>query len=143
MAGNDDPDKLLMAAAQDKGRIERKPSLVDAHVGARIRERRQSLGFSLEELSERIGVGPQQLQKYETGANRISASRLFDVTQALGVPIGWFYMGINREPVQQVGEPAQDVLAHLSELISVFVRIDEPASRQKLLELAQILAKKA
>jgi transcriptional regulator with XRE-family HTH domain len=69
----------------------RKPNPVDIHVGGRVRFRRMLLGMSQEKLGERLGLTFQQVQKYEKGINRIGASRLFDLSQVLGVPVQFFY----------------------------------------------------
>lgn len=67
---------------------------IDVLVGNRIRARRYALGISQSELGEAIGVRFQQIQKYETGANRVSASRLWAVAEKLGVEIEYFFEGI-------------------------------------------------
>ncbi len=67
------------------------PHPVDVHVGQRLRLRRKLAGLSQTELGEKIGVTFQQLQKYESGANRISASRLFDLSRVLDVPVSYFF----------------------------------------------------
>lgn len=67
------------------------PSPVDVHVGHRLRERRGLLGFSQEKLAETVGLTFQQIQKYERGTNRISASRLYQFSKVLDVPISFFY----------------------------------------------------
>ena len=72
------------------------PRPVDVHVGQRIRVRRNLVGLSQTELSERIGVSFQQMQKYEKGANRISASRLWEVSSILDAPISWFFDGFGQ-----------------------------------------------
>ncbi len=64
---------------------------IDAHVGKRIRLRRTLLGLSQEKLGEALGVTFQQIQKYERGANRVGASRLYDIATALDVPISFFF----------------------------------------------------
>jgi len=64
---------------------------VDVHVGARMRLRRTLLGLSQEKMGEAIGLTFQQVQKYERGANRIGASRLFDLAQVLDVPVSYFF----------------------------------------------------
>jgi len=68
---------------------------VDAHVGLRVRERRMELGVSQERLAQLLGVAFQQVQKYERGINRISASRLFQISRALDVPVGYFFEGVD------------------------------------------------
>ncbi|MBV1837378.1 helix-turn-helix domain-containing protein [Acetobacter estunensis] len=77
---------------------------IDAHVGARIRLRRTMLGLSQEKLGEAIGLTFQQVQKYERGTNRVSASRLFDIARVLDVPIGFFYDDMMREDGQESAE---------------------------------------
>jgi transcriptional regulator with XRE-family HTH domain len=67
---------------------------IDTHVGMRIRARRQQLKLSQMQLAPVLEVSFQQLQKYETGANRISASKLFMTANALEVPVGWFFEGL-------------------------------------------------
>ena len=69
------------------------PNPVDVHVGSRVRMRRTLLGLSQEKLGEAIGLTFQQVQKYETGANRVSASRLWQLCEALNVPVSFFFEG--------------------------------------------------
>jgi transcriptional regulator with XRE-family HTH domain len=69
----------------------RMPNPIDVHVGTRIRMRRMLVGMSQEKLGERLGLTFQQVQKYEKGTNRVSASRLFHVAQVLGVTVQYFY----------------------------------------------------
>ncbi|NHN83469.1 helix-turn-helix domain-containing protein [Acetobacter musti] len=83
-----------MAGEESATRI----SDLDSHVGARIRLRRTMLGMSQEKLGEAIGLTFQQIQKYERGANRVSASRLFDIAKVLDVPIGFFYDDMPLDP---------------------------------------------
>src|SRR6476620_12335762 len=68
-----------------------KPNPVDVHVGSRVRLRRTLLGMSQERLGEAIGLTFQQVQKYERGANRVGASRLFDLSRVLDVPVSFFF----------------------------------------------------
>lgn len=71
-----------------------KERTLDAYIGAKVRMRRLMLNMSQETLSGKLGVTFQQVQKYEKGLNRISASRLFELALALGVPVGYFYEGL-------------------------------------------------
>jgi transcriptional regulator with XRE-family HTH domain len=71
------------------------PNPVDRHVGLRIRMRRKELGFSQERLAEAIGLTFQQVQKYERAANRVSASKLWEMSRTLSVPVGYFYGGLD------------------------------------------------
>lgn len=70
---------------------EGRPSPIDVHVGSRIRLRRTLLGMSQERLGEALGLTFQQVQKYERGVNRVGASRLFDLSRVLDVPISFFF----------------------------------------------------
>lgn len=67
---------------------------VDAHVGKKIRQARWALSMTQQQLAEKVGIKFQQIQKYETGMNRVSASRLWDVSEALGVSIAYFFEGL-------------------------------------------------
>lgn len=70
------------------------PHFVDRHVGRRIRELRHRVQMSQEQLASSLGLTFQQVQKYEKGANRVSASKLFEVAKALGVEVSWFFRGL-------------------------------------------------
>ncbi len=80
-----------MGRARRDVHLSENPEPVDIHVGGRVRMRRLFLGLSQEKLANAIGVSFQQLQKYERGTNRISASRLYALTKFLGVPVSWFF----------------------------------------------------
>ena len=75
------------------------PDVVDVHVGRRVRQIRLLKNLTQEELGEKIGVSYQQVQKYETGANRISASRLYRIAVEFDVAPGWFFDGIEKVEV--------------------------------------------
>ena len=97
-----------MSASPSRDAEEAKtPNPVDLHVGARIRMQRKALGLSQETLGEALGLTFQQVQKYERGANRVSASKLFDAARTLQVPIAWFFDGL-ADPLQSAqGSEAQ------------------------------------
>jgi transcriptional regulator with XRE-family HTH domain len=118
----------------------RSQSAVDRFVGARIRERRTMLGFTQHELALHVGVTYQQLHKYETAANRISASRLFQFAQALGAPIDYFFAGVYED---RTGGPQEAPRQRLAlELSRNFNEITEPQHQQALAELARVLAQR-
>ncbi len=71
------------------------PNPIDVHVGQRVRLRRKQLGLSQERLAEALGLTFQQVQKYERGANRVSASKLYEIARELQVPVGFFYQGLD------------------------------------------------
>ena len=68
---------------------------VDVHVGERVRQRRRLLGMTLQELGEKAGIKFQQIQKYETARNRISASRIWDIAAVMEVPVAFFFKGLD------------------------------------------------
>ena len=85
------------------------PHAVDVHVGKRIRQRRWLIGMTQQTLAESVGIKFQQIQKYETGANRVSASRLWDIAEVVGVPVSFFFEGM--EAVDTEAEASGAALA--------------------------------
>ena len=83
---------------------------VDVHVGKRIRHRRWMIGMTQQQLAERVGIKFQQIQKYETGMNRVSASRLWDISDTLEVPVSFFFDGLDARQTEGAGAP-KDMLA--------------------------------
>ncbi|NDR57974.1 helix-turn-helix domain-containing protein [Aliiruegeria sabulilitoris] len=115
---------------------------VDTHVGKRIRHRRWMLGMTQQQLAEKVGIKFQQIQKYETGANRVSASRLWDISDALNVNITFFFGGLDSAADSKT--PAGDLLADREalELVRSYYAIPENQRRQ-LFELAKVLSSAA
>ncbi len=68
---------------------------IDVHVGQRVRQRRWTVGMTLQQLGEKTGISYQQIKKYETGANRIGASRMWDIAVAMEVPVSFFFEGLD------------------------------------------------
>ncbi len=125
----------------------RGPTPIDRHVGARVRLRRQLLNMSQEKLGEELGVTFQQVQKYERGANRIGAGRLYSLSRVLDVPVSFFFEGAAPEAGHGVGEGEQapifeDVMqtADGVALAQSFARISDPRVRKRILELVRTLA---
>lgn len=116
---------------------------VDAHVGKRIRHRRWMVGMTQQQLADRVGIKFQQIQKYETGMNRVSASRLWDVAEALGVTISFFFEGIDDARETPHGVEG-DMLADKEalELVRSYYAIPE-AQRRRLFDLARVLSEAA
>ena len=83
------------------------PNPVDVHVGNRMRQRRTLLGMSQEKLGEALGLTFQQVQKYERGMNRVSASRLFDLSRVLDVPIAYFFEEMPSLSLIHISEPTR------------------------------------
>ena len=123
---------------------------VDVHVGRRVRHRRWMVGMTQQQLGDIVGIKFQQIQKYETGMNRISASRLWDIAQALDVSIGFFFEGFGAEEAAAEAPMAQgeiqrgDLLADKEalELVRSYYSIPE-ARRRRLFDLARVLSEVA
>jgi transcriptional regulator with XRE-family HTH domain len=135
------------------GRGSGQPNPIDVHVGNRVRLRRTLLGMSQEKLGEAIGLTFQQVQKYERGANRIGASRLYDLARVLDVPVSFFYEEMSPETkerspalargLQEEPEPYEpDPMAKREtlELVRAYYRISDPQVRKRLFDLTKALA---
>lgn len=120
-----------------RGRLVKNP--VDLHIGQRVRHRRWLLGMTQQQLALLVGIRFQQIQKYESGANRISASRLWDLAKALDMPISFFFEGLGTGK----GSPGTDdgLLQNKEtmDLIRAYYGLDE-GPRRRLLELAKALS---
>lgn len=119
---------------------------VDVHVGKRIRHRRWMQGTTQQQLAEKVGIKFQQIQKYETGMNRVSASRLWDIAHALAVPVAFFFEGLDQteqDAADMAGMPG-DILADREalELLRSYYAIPEN-QRRRLFDLARVLSEAA
>lgn len=127
-------------------------SEVDKYIGQRLRVRRMMLKFSQSDLAEKVGITFQQLQKYENGSNRISASRLFSFSKFLNVPVSYFFDGYENEN-PEVGmimeasegfgtskaiDPFMD--KDCNKLVMAYTRINDESLKQKVMELVLSLA---
>lgn len=117
--------------------------VVDVHVGKRIRQRRWLVGMTQQKLAECVGIKFQQIQKYETGANRVSASRLWDIADALEVDVAFFFEGLKSE---DSGTADQDTIPadmmgdkEAMDLVRSYYAIPEN-QRRRLFELARVLS---
>jgi transcriptional regulator with XRE-family HTH domain len=144
-------------AGDDLGRADgrglgRNATPIDKRVGMRVRLRRKQIGLSAEELGQRLGIAQQQVQKYEIGANRISAARLFELASILNVPIDWFF-ATAEHALDADGAPRSDLDAktkltlpapdEVAEVVRLFMSIDDPAIRANALSTLRILRKAA
>jgi len=129
---------------------ETSPHYVDLHVGARLRLRRKGLGLSQTTLADAVGLTFQQLQKYERGANRISASKLHGMAAVLNSSVGWFFEGLP-DPVEPESVLAQDA-ERIARVTQAFLMSPEgvelarnfptlpPAARRQILDLMGAMA---
>jgi transcriptional regulator with XRE-family HTH domain len=150
-----------MARAEQAMGAEReaRPSPIDVHVGARIRLRRTLLGMSQERLGEALGLTFQQVQKYERGVNRVGASRLFDLSRVLDVPISFFFDDMPDSLTNSFGGQAgrrsatftdqaegfaDDTLNRREtlELVRAYYRITDPAIRKRVFDLIKSMGPK-
>lgn len=145
-----------LSATEQKGKRQRttgKPNPVDAHVGNRLRIRRTLLGLSQEKVGEAMGLTFQQVQKYERGANRIGASRLWDMSRVLDCPVSYFFEEMDdstagASPRNQAGAgdvemPHEDdpmVRRETLELVRAYYEIGDEHVRRRIYELARSLA---
>lgn len=141
----------------DRSESDSRPSPIDVHVGSRIRLRRSLLGMSQEKLGDALGLTFQQIQKYERGINRVGASRLFDLSRVLDVPISFFF-----DDMPEGLSPSGPAQAHIRalgfaesqesfgndilnkretlDLVRSYWRITDPAVRKRLFDLVKSLA---
>jgi|BEDMetMinimDraft_2_1075160.scaffolds.fasta_scaffold01594_5 transcriptional regulator with XRE-family HTH domain len=119
---------------EEGGRV----NAIDRHVGARLRGRRVMLGLTQQQLAEAIGVTYQQAHKYERGHNRLSAGRLYVVARALGVPVSWFFEGLEEGGSEEVGPSRQ-----LRELAQYFLALPDSRQREAVLNLLRAMARAA
>ncbi|MEK9723394.1 MAG: helix-turn-helix transcriptional regulator [Rhodospirillaceae bacterium] len=128
---------------------------IDVHVGNRLRFRRTLLGYSQERLGDEVGLTFQQIQKYERGANRIGASRLYQFSRILDVPVSYFFEELPDEIRSHDGQmewgladqrqeelaPSPMARRETLELVRAYYAISDPKVRQRLFDLAKVLAK--
>jgi transcriptional regulator with XRE-family HTH domain len=129
------------------------PDPIDIHVGAKVRTRRSLLGMSQERLAAALGITFQQVQKYETGTNRMGASRLYNISRVLGVPVAYFFDGMalaisGAASLQVAEKSASNDLTTLLErketvdLLRAYYAIDDETLRKHLLDIVKGFAKK-
>ena len=114
---------------------------IDLHLGKRLRRRRRLLGLTQQQLAMQVGIRFQQIQKYECGANRISAARLWQLSEALETPVSYFYDGLSEALEQQNQRPERSDMFSRKEtldLIQAYYQLDE-RPRRRLLDLAKSL----
>ena len=126
--------------------LERAPNPIDIHVGLQVRLRRKELKISQEKLAEALGLTFQQVQKYERGSNRISASKLFEIARALQVPIGWFFEGLSGTGAEGAAEGGDAPFGHSFlttqegvDLANLFPNIRRRRVRRRLVDLVRAM----
>lgn len=131
----------------------KEPNPIDVHVGSRVRLRRLLVGMSQEKLGEQLGLTFQQVQKYEKGTNRIGASRLYEVSRILNVPVQYFYEEMADNDAHSGGDMAfaeADGTPFVMDFVSsseglqlnrAFVEIRDPSVRRSIVDMLKSLAK--
>ena len=122
--------------------VSKRPGAMDHTIGSRLRMWRRTMGVDSYALAAKIGITYQQLQKYEKGLNRISAARLYVISQALNIPIDYFYRDAE---AQAVGESGNDDRRHVlerggTELLKCYIAIRDPDVRKAVLNLMRSIA---
>jgi transcriptional regulator with XRE-family HTH domain len=125
--------------------MKKPPNLTDAYVGGRVLARRLAVGLSQSDLANRSGVTFQQIQKYERGTNRISASRLQEFSRALQVPVGFFFEGGPSQDSGKEDSNAGEVVAFAISadgvaLTNAFMRINNKKLRRSIVALVEQIA---
>lgn len=127
----------------------KKPNPIDAHVGSRIRLRRNMLGMSQEKLGERLGITFQQIQKYEKGTNRVGASRLQAIASILDVAVSFFFEDAPGQAAPVAGFSEENSASFVVDFLNsaegiqlnrAFARISNPLVRRKMIELVKAIA---
>ncbi len=142
---NGDPERPMTTAHEN----DRSPNIVDLHVGMRIRLRRRAVNISQEKLADALGLTFQQVQKYERGLNRVSASRLYDIARTLSASISYFFEGLaDPQLINAINVAEPDGAEFLYDLVmtpeglelaALFPRI-ERRHRKLVLDMARALA---
>ena len=134
--------------------MKKSPNPIDVHVGSRVRLRRMMVGMSQERLGERLNLTFQQVQKYEKGANRIGASRLYAISKILDVPVEFFFQDMpdviaDVSPDKGAGMKESEETSFVMDFVSsseglqlntAFKKIDSQDTRRKIVELVKTLA---
>lgn len=138
---SDNAAESVVAAPRKRGRRKSaggQPDPVDVHVGSRLRERRLMLGISQTSLGDSLGLTFQQIQKYERGANRVSASMLFRAAEALNVPVSYFFDGLDRNAPSEESEDTRGSRSVL--VLTRAINKLDPVVRDRVANLVTALA---
>ena len=148
------PNSSIVGQKIERRRTKGVADLIDVYVGGRLRLRRTLLGLSQEMLADAVGLTFQQIQKYERGANRMGASRLYDLAQALGVPVSYFFEDMPEELKEravgsggaELDEPLANEDGTLTrretlELVRAYYRIRDESLRKQLFELVKSVSR--
>lgn len=111
---------------------------IDTHVGERIRNRRVLMGLTQEQLGDALNISYQQIQKYETGANRVSAGRLYMISRILEIPVSQLFDGLGQASVEPMSQGSRNVI----ELVRSFSKIRDDKTRSAVMSLVRALAEK-
>ena len=139
------PSRLV--ASVEERHAPRQADTVDVHVGSRIRLRRAELKISQHELADRLGIAFQQVQKYEVGRNRVSASRLVEIAAALTVPASYFFEGVEKSSNRRLGGAMTPASLHkivndpsMLRLLRTISQIDNASVRERAAMVVKTIA---
>ena len=148
------PPKVRRGRSTSAKHSPKKPNRIDQHVAGRLRVRRLLVGISQDELAKRLGLTSQQVQKYEAGETRISASRLYDIARLLAVPITWFFDDLDedrlpkRPPIADAPRETDEqnltkliMRSEARQLVKLYFEITDERLRKKVMEVANVLKK--
>lgn len=145
--------KAKASVKSDPSKKKGRANFIDENVGLQLRQRRALLGMSQERLAEQLGITFQQIQKYENGANRISASRLFELSKVLEIPVSFFFDGVGQEArpsgfadnEQAPFDGSDDVMTRKEtlELVRTYYSIEDAKLRKDWLKMLKTIAQSA
>lgn len=131
-------NEFMAAKRRAKGNVSiaKRPGLRDRYIGSRLQLARYGRGMSQEHISKPLGISIQQLQKYESGQNRVSATRLYEIAKLLDVPISFFFEGIEQVPDTPL--PPVERKPPLREFAPLLTQLVEEADRPRVLKLLRL-----
>lgn len=132
-------NELTMKSSQGSGPADRRKRsrVLDAEVGQSIRQHRKNAKMTLQGLADRLGIAYQQVQKYETGVNRVGAGRLMEIAEILGVPVAAFFE--TPHTVNEEGDSDADTVLQGRQIMMAFLRIKDPQKRKAALTYVRTL----
>lgn len=135
-------NEITMKSAQGSGSTDRRKRsrMLDAEVGQSIRQHRKNAKMTLQGLADRLGIAYQQVQKYETGVNRVGAGRLMEIAEILAIPVASFFDASHAPIEESAAGSESEAAVQGRQLMAVFTRIKDPQKRKTALAYVRSLA---